>query len=173
MHHSSIISESYVMFSSNCYVTKTTLCVNNCYFNSYFLYTPITMSSNTQWVEAATEKGSQWYWISYHIYSVGIDCNRLDSHQDHPDSHDSHHTLFQVAGNDLMGTKVHCTLVLEQNPLLHLEQYEILIQNAIRIISLNILENIEIHHTRTRNAGKSLEYLLFFKCFNQCDTSKN
>jgi hypothetical protein len=66
--------------------------------------------------------------FSYHIYSVGIDCSRLDSHQDHPDSHDSHHTLSQVAGTDLMGTKVHCILAVEQNPLLHLEQYEILIQ---------------------------------------------
>jgi hypothetical protein len=62
----------------------------------------------------------------YHIYSVGIDCSRLDSRQDHNDSLDNHCTLSQVEGNALMDTKVHCILVLAQGPLSLLQQYELI-----------------------------------------------
>jgi hypothetical protein len=52
--------------------------------------------------------------LPYHIYSVGTDCSRLDSHQDHNDSQDNHHTLSQVVDIVRMGTKDHCMVVVEQ-----------------------------------------------------------
>jgi len=60
--------------------------------------------------------------LSYHIYSVGIDCSTSGSHHDHNGSHDNHHTLYLVAGIVPMGTKVHCILVLQQDSHSPLEQ---------------------------------------------------
>jgi hypothetical protein len=114
------------MFSLYCCVTETILYVSNCYSNSYFLYSPKNnvIKTHTELKQLWRKKVSETE-FSYHIYMVDTDYSRPDSHQDHPDSQDSHHTLFQVGGIVLMGTKVHCMLVLEQNPLHHLEQYSL------------------------------------------------
>lgn len=60
--------------------------------------------------------------LPYHIYSAGIDCSRLDSHQNHNGSQDNHHILSQVVGIVLTGTKGHRMVVLEQNRLSLLQQ---------------------------------------------------